>query len=125
MTRLIQYYQILTRVIQLKCKAVTNSQYSRTETIKIDPVPVHIYVDVLKENECKALLLTRVKGVSCGLQICHGIKKWYRVIVKCKYSKKKQSLNHKRKNLGTKSQKVLNLKFSGRLFVTKGMSHKN
>ena len=32
---------------------------------------------------------------------------------------------YKRKNLGNKSQKLSNLKFSGRLFVSESMSHEN
>ena len=32
---------------------------------------------------------------------------------------------YKRKNLGTKSQELANLKFSGRLFVSENMSHEN
>ena len=32
---------------------------------------------------------------------------------------------YKRKNLGTKSQERTNLKFSGRLFGSKNMSHEN
>ena len=48
-----------------------------------------------------------------------------RVIVKFKCRKQKQSLMYKRKNLGTKSQELTNLKFSGRLFVSESMSHEN
>ena len=49
-----------------------------------------------------------------------------RVIVKfLKCRKQKQSLVYKRKNLGTKSQELTNLKFSGRLFVSESMSHEN
>ena len=47
------------------------------------------------------------------------------VVVKLKCCKQKQSLIHKCKNLGTKSQELTNLKFSGRLFVSKSMSHEN
>ena len=48
-----------------------------------------------------------------------------RVIIKFKFHKQKQSEMYKRKNLGTKSQEFSNLKFLGRLFVSKSMSHKN
>ena len=46
-----------------------------------------------------------------------------RVIVKFKCRKQKQSLMYKRKNLGTKSQELTNLKFLGKLFVSESMSH--
>ena len=45
--------------------------------------------------------------------------------VKFKCCKQKQSLIYKRKNLGTKSQELTNLKFSGRLFVSESMLHEN
>ena len=48
-----------------------------------------------------------------------------RVIVKFKCLKQKQALIYKRKNLGTKSQELTNLKFSVRLFVDESMSHEN
>ena len=46
---------LLTRIIQLERNAVTNSQYSRRETIELNPVPAEIHEDVLKESICKAL----------------------------------------------------------------------
>ena len=46
---------LLTRKIQLKCNTVTNSQYSRQETIELNPVPAKIHEGVLKESICKAL----------------------------------------------------------------------
>ena len=44
--------------------------------------------------------------------------------MKFKY-KQKQSIMYRRKNLDTKSQELLNLKFSGRLFVGESLSHEN
>ena len=35
--------------------AVTNSQYSRRETIELNPAPAEITDDILEENICKAL----------------------------------------------------------------------
>ena len=64
---------LLNRIIQLERNTVTNSQYSRRETIEVNPVPVM----------------------------------------------------YKRKNLGTKSQELSNLKFSRRLFVSESMSLEN
>ena len=105
--------------------AVTNSQNSRRETIELNPVPAEIYEDVLEESICKALSLTGVNVVFEDLQACHRMKRSDRVIVKFKCRKQKQSLMYKRKNLGTKSQELNNLKFSGRLFVSESMSHEN
>ena len=59
------------------------------------------------------------------LQACHRMKNSDRVIVKFKCHKQKQLLMYKRKNLGTKSQELTNLKFSGRLFESESMSHEN
>ena len=46
---------LLTRIIQLGRNAVTNSQYSRRETIELNPVPAEIHEDVLEDIICKAL----------------------------------------------------------------------
>ena len=116
---------LLTRIIQLERNAVTNSQYSRRETIELNPVPAEIHEDVLEDSICKALSLTGVNVVPEDLQACHRMKRSDRVIVKFKCRKQKQSLIYKRKNLGTKSQELTNLKFSGRLFVSESMSHEN
>ena len=104
---------------------VTNSQYSRRETIELNPVPAEIHEDVLEESICKALSLTGFNVVPGDLQACRRMKRSYRVIVKFKCRKQKQSLIYKRKNLGTKSQELTNLKFSGRLFVSESTSHEN
>ena len=116
---------LLTRIIQLERNAVTNSQYSRRETIEINPAPAEIHEDALEDSICKALSLTGVNVVPEDLQACHRMKRSDRVIVKFKCRKQKQSLIYKRKSIGTKSQELTNLKFSGRLFVSKSMSHEN
>ena len=116
---------LLTRIIQLEVNAVTNSQYSRRETIELNPVLAEIHQDVLEDSICKALSLTGVNVAPEDLQACHRVKRSDRVIVKFKCRKQKQSLIHKRKNLGTKSQELTNLKFSGRLFVSESMLHEN
>ena len=105
--------------------AVTNSQYSRRETTELNPVPAEIHEDILEDSICKALSLTGVNVVPEDLQACHRMKRSDRVIVKFKCRKQKKSLIYKRKNLGTKSQKLTNLKFSGRLFISESMSHEN
>ena len=109
----------------MESNAVTNSQYSRRETIELNPVPAEIHEDVLEDSICKALSLTGVNVVPEDLQACHRMRSLDRVIVKFKCRKQKQSLMYKRKNLGTKSQELTNLKFSGRLFVSESMSHEN
>ena len=116
---------LLTRIIQLERNAVTNSQYSSREKIELNTVPAETHQDVLEDNICKALSLTGVNVVPEDLQACHRMKRSDRVIVKFKCRKQKQSLIYKRKNLGTKSQELTNLKFSGRLFVSESMSHEN
>ena len=87
---------LLTRFIQLECNAVTNSQYSRRETIELNPVPAEIYEDVLEESICKALSLTGVNVVPENLHGCHYMKRSDRVIAKFKCHKQKQSLIYKR-----------------------------
>ena len=113
---------LLTRIIQLEHNAVTNSQYSRRETIELNPVPAEIHEDVLEESICKALSLT---GVNVVPEDCHRMKRSDRVIVKFKCCKQKQPFIYKCKNLGTKSQELTNLKFSRRLFVSESMPNEN
>ena len=105
---------LLTRINQLERYTVTNFQYTRQETIELNPVPAEIHEDVLDDSICKPLSLTGVNVVPEDLQACHSMKRSDRVIVKIKCCKQKQSLMYKHKNLGTKSQELTNLKFSGR-----------
>ena len=116
---------LLTRIIQLERNVVTNSQYNRRETIELNPVPAEIHEDVLEESICKALSLTGFNVVPEDLHACHRMKRSDRVIVKFKCRKQKQSLIYKRKNFGTKSQELANLKFLGRLFVSESMPNEN
>ena len=88
-------------------------------------MPADITEDVLEESICKALSLTGVNVVPNDLHACHRMKGTDRVIVKFKCRKQKNSVMYKRKNLGDKSQELSNLKFSGRLFVSESISHKN
>ena len=80
---------LLTRIIQLERNAATNSQYSRRETIELNPVPGEIHV--MEESICKVLSLTGVKVVPEDLHACHRMKRLDRVIVKFKCHKQKQS----------------------------------
>ena len=116
---------LLNRIIELERNAVTNSQYSRRETIEVNPVPAEIQDDVLEASVCKALSLTGVTVAPGDLHACHRMKRSDRVIIKFKCRKQKQSVMYKRKNLGTKSLELSNLKFSGRLFVSESMSLEN
>ena len=104
---------------------MANSQYSRRETIELNPVPADVTEDVLEGNVCKALLSTGVDVVPNDLHACHRMKKSDRVIVKCKCRKQKNSILYKHKNVGNKSQELNNLKFSGRFFVSESVSHEN
>ena len=102
-----------------------SSQYHSRETIKVNPVPAEIQDDVLEESICKALSLIGANVAPEDLHTCHRMKRSDRVIIKFKCCKEKRPIMYKFKNLGTKSQKLLRLKFSGRLFVSKSMSLEN
>ena len=54
---------------------MTNSQYSRRETIELNPVPADITEYFLEENICKALSLTGVNVVPNDLHACHQMKR--------------------------------------------------
>ena len=69
-------------MIQLEHNAVTDSQYSRWETIELTPVPAEIHEDVLEDSIRKALSLTGVNIAPEDLQACHRMKRSDRVIVK-------------------------------------------
>ena len=66
---------LLTRIIQLECDTVNSSQYSRRETIELNPVSADITEDVLEENICKALSPTGVNVAPNDLHICHQMKR--------------------------------------------------
>ena len=51
------YSYLLTRIILSERNAVTNSQYSRRETIQLSPVSAELHQDVLQDSICKALSL--------------------------------------------------------------------
>ena len=83
---------LLTKIIQLERNAVTNSHYSRRETIELNLVPAEIHEDVLEDSICKSLSLTGVNVVPEDLQAFHRMKRSDRLIVKFKCRKQKQSL---------------------------------
>ena len=82
----------LTKIIQLERNAVTNSHYSRRETIELNLVPAEIHEDVLEDSICKSLSLTGVNVVPEDLQAFHRMKRSDRLIVKFKCREQKQSL---------------------------------
>ena len=87
-------------------------------------MPADITGDVLKENICKKLTLTRVNVVPNDLRSCHQMKRSDKTIIKFKCHNKK-TIMYKCKNLGNKSQELSNLKLSERPFVSESMSHEN
>ena len=87
----------------------------------MNPASAKIHEDVLEESTCKALSLTGVNVVPEDLHACYRMKRSGRLIVKFKCRKQKQSLMYKRKNLGTKSQELTNLKFLERLFTNESV----
>ena len=68
---------------------MTNSHYSRRETIKLNLVPAYITDDVLEENIFETLPRTGVYVVPNDLHVCHRMKRSDRVIAKFKYRKQK------------------------------------
>ena len=66
---------LLTQIIQQERNAVTNSQYSRRETIELNPVTAEIYEDVLQDSICKTLSLIVVNVAPEDLQACHQMKR--------------------------------------------------
>ena len=72
--------------------------------------------------KCKALSLTGVNVAFEDLRSCHRMKRSDRAIMKIKCCKQKQSVMYKRKNPGTKSQELSNLKLLGRVFISENMS---
>ena len=94
---------IFSTEIQLECNAIMNSQYSRWETIEVNPVPAEMQNDVLEASICKALSLTVVNVAPKDLYACHRMTRLDRVIIKFKCCKQKQSVMYKHKDLGTKA----------------------
>ena len=129
--------------IMNKCKSVGNKYQERTNlkfledsllvrvcltkitSIALNPVPADITEDVLEENICDALSLTGVNVVPNDLCACHQLKSSDRVRVKIKFGQQKNYIMNKCKSVGNKYQELTNLKFSGRLFVSESVPHKN
>ena len=73
----------------LERSVVTDSWYSRRETIELNYVPAEIQEDVSEESVCKALSLTGVNVVPEDLHAFHRMKRSDRLIVKLKCCKQK------------------------------------
>ena len=104
---------------------VSNAQYHCRELLEINPVPLSIGDNVIEDSVCRALSLTGYKVKSDDLQACHSLKKKDTVIVKFKCRKQKCSILINRKNLCNNSDVLTELKFSGRLYVSKSICHEN
>ena len=110
---------------QLKRNNLNNDQYSRRETLDINPVPSDIASDVLEQSVCQMLSLTGISVEPDDLQVCHHMRKKDRVIIKFKCRKQKHRVLSKRKTLQNKSLDLTQLKFSGKLFLNESMCHEN
>ena len=117
---------LLERITQLERNNLNNAQYTKRETLEINPVSSDIADDVLEQSVYQAQSLT---GISVGpndLQACHSMRKNDRVIIikfKCRKQKHRVILN--RKTLQNKSLDLTQLKFSGKLFANESMCHEN
>ena len=104
---------------------MTNSQYHRRETIKINPVPESLEDEILEENVRKALSLTGVNVTPSQLHSCHRLKRRSRVIFKFKCRKQRQNVLFNRKYLKDKFSDLSQLRFLGKLFISESMYHEN
>ena len=104
---------LVERITQLERNNLNNAQYTRRETLEINPVPSDIADDVLEQSVCQY-------GISAepdDLQACHRMRKKDRVIIKFKCRKQKHGVLISRKTLQNKSLDLAQLKFSEKLFV--------
>ena len=116
---------LIERKTQLERSNLNNAQYTRRETLEINPMPSDIADEVLEQSVCYELSLTGILVESDDLQGCHCMRKKDRVIIKfkCRKQKHRVLLNHK--TLENKSLDLAQLKFSGKLFVNESMCHEN
>ena len=116
---------LIERKTQLERSNQNNAQYTRRETLEINSVPSDITDDALEQSVCYELSLTGILVEPDDLQGCHHMRKKDRVIIKfkCRKQKHRVLLNHK--TLENKSLDLMQLKFSGKLFVNESMCHEN
>ena len=115
----------LQRIIQLERYAVNNAQYHQRESLEVNPVLCEIGDNVLEETVCRAISLTGHEVTPNDLQVCHPVRNKDRVILKFKDRKLKHSIQINRRVLQQKSLELSQLKFSGKLFISKSMCYKN
>ena len=116
---------LLECITQLERNNLNNAQYTRRETLEINPVPSDIADDVLEQSVCQALSLTGISVEPDDLQACHRMRKEDRVIIKFKCRKQKHRVLLNRKTLQNKILDLRLLKFLGKLFVSESMCHEN
>ena len=104
---------------------MSNSQYHRTETLEINPVPLAIKDTILEETVCQDLSLTEINVSPDELYSCRRLKKKDQAILKFKGRKHRQNVLCNRKNLKSKRLELIQLKFSVKLFVNESLSHEN
>ena len=116
---------LIERKTQLERSNQNNAQYTRRETLEINSVPSDITDDVLEQSVCYELSLTGILVEPDDLQGCHHMRKKDRVIIKSKCRKQKHRVLLNHKTLENKSLDLMQLKFSGKLFVNESMCHEN
>ena len=116
---------LIERKTQLERSNQNNAQYTRRETLEINSVPSDITDDVLEQSVCYELSLTGILVEPDDLQGCHHMRKKDRVIIKFKCRKQKHRVLFNHKTLENKSLDLMQLKFSGKLFVNESMCHEN
>ena len=116
---------LLERITQLERNNLNNAQYTRRETLETNPVPSDIADDVLEQSLCQASSLTGIPVEPDDLQACHCMRKKDRTIIKFKCRKQKHRVILNRKTLQNKSHDLMQIKFSGKLFVNESMCHEN
>ena len=104
---------------------MNNAQYTRRETLEINPVPSDIADKVLEQPACQALSLTGISAEPDDLQACHSMRKKDRVVIMFKCRKQKHRVLLSRKTLQNKCLDLTQLQFSGKLFVNERMRHEN
>ena len=80
---------LLECITQLERNNLNNAQYTRRETLEINPVPSDIADDVLEQSVCQALSLTGISVELDNLQLCHRMRKKDHIIIKLKCRKQK------------------------------------
>ena len=120
------YNRLLTeRIIQLERYAVNNAQYHRHESIEVNPVTTSISDEELEHNIYKSLSLIGHELFQINLKHAIVWTKKEAVIVKFKSSTQKRKILIDRKVLRNKSEKIIQLKFTGKLFISESMCHEN